>query len=255
MAASEQGPPLQPISRTQHRPLSSSDDAPTSRAPPSCWADCAPALAPSVVVVVPHSWPHCHSDTRLTSTSIPVCSQRPTLSPAVYEVNRRDSKPTRRRYLNVQRIRDSTHEDHCSAPAAHQMHPHSFDSCNAGWTNEDAAGTAGLELGHERSGTLHMPPTELLQTRSTLHRKARRIAGISPSTAICALLAGSISTAMAQSCISLADSTACQAFGDASISTASNVAELFPFLSSVDNVATFDSGIASYIAGDFTQQR
>ncbi|CZT14687.1 related to SH3 domain protein [Ramularia collo-cygni] len=133
------------------------------------------------------------------------------------------------------------------------MHPRSFDSCNAGWINKDAAAKSGL--GHERSGTMHMPYPDHPQTHSTLHRRRRRSAAISPSTAICVLLAGSISTVMAQGCIPLADSNACRAFGVASISTDSAVAGLFPFLYSVDSVASFDSGIASYIAGGFTEQR
>jgi hypothetical protein len=143
------------------------------------------------------------------------------------------------------------------------MHPHSFDSYSEGWSNEneDAAANAGLNgLRPERSGTLQMqlladlPPTP---THSTMHRRKRRLAVISPSIAICALLAGSstIPTAMAQSCISLADSTACPAFDDASISTGSTTVGLFPFLSSVENVTSFDSGIATYIAGAFAEQR
>ncbi|KAI5363315.1 Putative SH3-like domain superfamily protein [Septoria linicola] len=61
---------------------------------------------------------------------------------------------------------------------------------------------------------------------------------------------------MAQNgCIPLADSTACRAFGTASISTGSDLVGLFPFLSNVSDASSFDTGIAAYIAGDFTQLR
>lgn len=60
---------------------------------------------------------------------------------------------------------------------------------------------------------------------------------------------------MAQNCVSLADSTACQAFRGASVSTDSSLAGLFPFLSGVTDAASFDSGLKDYINGDFTQLR
>lgn len=251
-----QGLGCEPISRTLHRPsktTASSDDALCSAAPPSStswlYAECA-ALASSVA----HFWPHCFPDTRLTSTSTPAaCPHESTLPPAVYEEVRRESTRTSRRDSEPHSNHDHTAKGRPSAPVARLMHPHSFDGCNAGWINEDAAANAGL--GHERSSTMHLPHPDLPQTHPTLYRRPRRIAAIPTSTAICALLAGSIPMAMAQSCISLADSTACQAFGDASISTDSSVAALFPFLNSVGDVSSFDSGIASYIAGDFTQQR
>ncbi|KAF2217320.1 hypothetical protein CERZMDRAFT_109069 [Cercospora zeae-maydis SCOH1-5] len=61
---------------------------------------------------------------------------------------------------------------------------------------------------------------------------------------------------MAQNgCIPLAGSTACPAFSSASVSTDRSLVGLFPFLSNVSNVSSFDSGIAAYIEGDFTQLR
>ncbi|CAK3930684.1 related to SH3 domain [Lecanosticta acicola] len=60
---------------------------------------------------------------------------------------------------------------------------------------------------------------------------------------------------MAQSCISLANSASCPAFNASSISTDSSLTALFPFLSSVGDVASFDSGIRDYIAQNFTQSR
>jgi len=74
-------------------------------------------------------------------------------------------------------------------------------------------------------------------------------------TAICALLASSLPTAMAQSCVSLADSDTCSAFNASSISTDSTLVGLFPFLSSVTDTASFDSGLQTYIANGFTQTR
>ncbi|KAK0363378.1 hypothetical protein LTR02_012270 [Friedmanniomyces endolithicus] len=60
---------------------------------------------------------------------------------------------------------------------------------------------------------------------------------------------------MAQTCVSLADSTACPAFNASSISTDSALVGLFSFLSSVTDTASFDSGIQTYIANGFTQLR
>ncbi|KAM3424221.1 hypothetical protein BST61_g11238 [Cercospora zeina] len=84
----------------------------------------------------------------------------------------------------------------------------------------------------------------------------RQVIRISPVTALCALLAASIPSAMAQNgCIPLAGSTACPAFSSASISTDSSLVGLFSFLRNVSNVSSFDSGIAAYIEGDFTEAR
>ncbi|KAI1327491.1 hypothetical protein F5Y16DRAFT_191750 [Xylariaceae sp. FL0255] len=62
-------------------------------------------------------------------------------------------------------------------------------------------------------------------------------------------------TAMAQQCISLAGSSTCPAFQDASISTASNVTAIYPFLSLVTDVDSFDSQLSQYITGTWRTQR
>jgi hypothetical protein len=60
---------------------------------------------------------------------------------------------------------------------------------------------------------------------------------------------------MAQNCVSLATSTQCPAFSAASISTNSDLVGIFPFLSSVSDTASFDSGLKAYIANGFAQER
>ncbi|GAB7361679.1 hypothetical protein MBLNU230_g1728t2 [Neophaeotheca triangularis] len=61
--------------------------------------------------------------------------------------------------------------------------------------------------------------------------------------------------ATAQECISLAESSACPAFNASSISTDSDLVGLFPFLSDVTDVSSFDSQLRDYIAGDFVETR
>lgn len=260
MATPFEGLACEPISRTrQHRPATttdpSSDEVLSSRSPPSAsswslFAECA-ALAWTVA----RFRLHCFPDAHLRSTSTPACPHVPTLRSAIHELARRESRRS-------SRTRGSDQNTNCresqTAPLAGSMHRRSFDSCSEseGWTIEDAAAKSRLRT--KRSGTMHMHTARAdspITTHPTRHRRKRRISAISPSTAICAFLVGSISTAMAQQCISLANSTACQAFGNASISTGSAVAALFPFLSSVQDIASFDSGIESYIAGDFTEER
>jgi hypothetical protein len=69
------------------------------------------------------------------------------------------------------------------------------------------------------------------------------------------LLASSIPTAMAQNCVSLANSKQCPAFSAASVSTDTALVGLFPFLSSVSDTKSFDSGLEAYIANGFAQLR
>ncbi|GAB7338880.1 hypothetical protein MBLNU457_5564t2 [Dothideomycetes sp. NU457] len=69
------------------------------------------------------------------------------------------------------------------------------------------------------------------------------------------VVVASIPAAVAQNCISLAQSTQCPAFNASSISTDSTLTGLFPFLSSVTDTASFDTQIQSYISGAFAQQR
>ena len=92
-------------------------------------------------------------------------------------------------------------------------------------------------------------------TQRNLSQRRRRTARVGASTAVCALLASSIPSAMAQNCISLAQSTQCPAFSAASISTNSDLAGIWPFLSSVSDTASFDSGLKAYIANGFAQER
>ncbi|ENI08881.1 hypothetical protein COCC4DRAFT_128626 [Bipolaris maydis ATCC 48331] len=58
---------------------------------------------------------------------------------------------------------------------------------------------------------------------------------------------------MAQSCVSLAGSTACPAFASASINT--NLTGNFPFLKFVSNTQSFDQGLRNYIATGYAQQQ
>lgn len=71
------------------------------------------------------------------------------------------------------------------------------------------------------------------------------------STAIYALLASGMPAAVAQKCISLAGSTQCPAFSTASISTDSTLVGYYPFLSTVSDTASFDSGLAAYVANGY----
>ncbi|KAI0393010.1 hypothetical protein F5Y17DRAFT_467190 [Xylariaceae sp. FL0594] len=56
-------------------------------------------------------------------------------------------------------------------------------------------------------------------------------------------------------CIPLKGSTTCPAFSSASISTDQNVTGLFPFLSVVKDVATFDSELTQYISGAWRERQ
>jgi len=102
----------------------------------------------------------------------------------------------------------------------------------------------------------HAQPSDCGDHRRTRRKcRRRRQPRLSLATATSAFLAASAPVAMAQSCISLADSTACPAFNASSISTNSNLTGLFPFLSSVTDTASFDSGLEDYIANGFTRER
>ncbi|PIA88615.1 hypothetical protein CB0940_06890 [Cercospora beticola] len=119
----------------------------------------------------------------------------------------------------------------------------------------ELATTDESRTGHQHS-TQHAHYADPDRTHCHSQSFSQQLIRIAPATALCALLAASIPSAMAQNgCISLAGSTACPAFSSASISTDSSIVGLFPFLSNVQNVSSFDSGIAAYIDGDFTQLR
>ncbi|KAF7194129.1 hypothetical protein HII31_04537 [Pseudocercospora fuligena] len=112
--------------------------------------------------------------------------------------------------------------------------------------------------GHQHSPhslSADLEPTSTCTSHRHSDRRKRKSTNISPQFALCALLASSIPTTMAQNCVSLADSSACPAFSAASISTDTNLTGLFPFLQNVSDTASFDTGIQNYIAGDFTQLR
>ncbi|KAI9893063.1 MAG: hypothetical protein M1814_000610 [Vezdaea aestivalis] len=86
-------------------------------------------------------------------------------------------------------------------------------------------------------------------------RKSSSIRGsastITPASLL--LLAFTLPTAVAQSCISLSGSTACPAFNTSSIST--SLSREFPFLSFVSNVGDFDDRIKTYIGSSFIQTK
>lgn len=108
----------------------------------------------------------------------------------------------------------------------------------------------------KRSEGVEVDGQEASRSRPARHHRQRPVTRLKTSTTICALLAGSLHTAMAQNeCISLGDSAACPAFNAASISTNNNLTGLFPFLSSVTDVASFDSELQSYIDGAFASLR
>ncbi|KAI0406214.1 hypothetical protein F4802DRAFT_606457 [Xylaria palmicola] len=69
----------------------------------------------------------------------------------------------------------------------------------------------------------------------------------------------SIPLAMAQqdqpSCIQLTNSTTCPAFESAFVSTNKAVTDLFPFLTVVNDVRTFDSQLSQYITGEWRQRQ
>jgi hypothetical protein len=91
--------------------------------------------------------------------------------------------------------------------------------------------------------------------RTRRRRRRQEHTSSHATTLACAVLASTLPTTMAQSCISLADSTQCPAFSAASISTNSNLTGLFPFLSSVTDAESFDSGLKYYVDNDFAQLR
>ncbi|KAI6091378.1 hypothetical protein F4821DRAFT_200741 [Hypoxylon rubiginosum] len=61
------------------------------------------------------------------------------------------------------------------------------------------------------------------------------------------------STIAADQCISLANSTACPAFQQASVSTYEYVRKLFPFLDYVSDTASFDEQLSQYVQTDYVQ--
>ncbi|KAF2733163.1 hypothetical protein EJ04DRAFT_276602 [Polyplosphaeria fusca] len=82
--------------------------------------------------------------------------------------------------------------------------------------------------------------------RRQKHPVARRALAV-------AVLAAALPTAMAQQCISLQGTTACPAFSNASIST--ELTGLFPFLSFVSDIQSFDTRLREYVSTDYARQK
>ncbi|EXJ55564.1 hypothetical protein A1O7_08492 [Cladophialophora yegresii CBS 114405] len=70
-----------------------------------------------------------------------------------------------------------------------------------------------------------------------------------------AALAVVVRTIHAQSCISLAGSTACPAFNSSSISTDSTLVGFYPFLAYVTSTAEFDTQISQYVTHEYVQTK
>ena len=108
-----------------------------------------------------------------------------------------------------------------------------------------------------RDGTVGHTSASRITSRKHIspHRRRRKYTRISASTGLCVLLASGLPTSMAQNCVSLADSTKCSAFSAASVSTNDALVGLFPFLSSVTDTSSFDSGLQAYIEDGFARLR
>lgn len=129
----------------------------------------------------------------------------------------------------------------------------------------DVRGSIGAPLGSRRSAGVMAAPFHHDGSRGHKRRRVqqqqtnltrRRTARLTRTAAACVLLATGLPTAMSQdSCISLADSTACQAFNASSISTDSNLTGLFPFLSDVTDAESFDTELENYVNGDYAQTK
>jgi hypothetical protein len=118
-----------------------------------------------------------------------------------------------------------------------------------------ACADGALEGSRDGNGVLPQQQETSPQQPPSRRAKRRRTSRTATNAALCALIASSLPSAMAASCISLSGSTACPGFNQSSISTDSTLVGLFPFLSNVTDVSSFDDSIATYISGDFTQLR
>ncbi|KAF2120789.1 hypothetical protein BDV96DRAFT_641444 [Lophiotrema nucula] len=76
---------------------------------------------------------------------------------------------------------------------------------------------------------------------------------VAKSAFVLSVLAAALPATMAQQCISLQGTTTCPAFSNASIST--GLTGLFPFLSYVSDISTFDSRLQEYISTDYARQK
>ena len=75
------------------------------------------------------------------------------------------------------------------------------------------------------------------------------------TSALLTLAVAAIPTAVAQNCIPLAGSALCQAFNQSSISTSSEVSDLFGFLAFVSDVQSFDTQLQQYINTDYAKEK
>ncbi|KFY16926.1 hypothetical protein V491_05169, partial [Pseudogymnoascus sp. VKM F-3775] len=64
-----------------------------------------------------------------------------------------------------------------------------------------------------------------------------------------------VPTALAEDCISLSGSTACPAFNLSSVSVTGTVADLFPFLKTVTDTASFDQKLLAYVKTSYVQEK
>jgi hypothetical protein len=122
---------------------------------------------------------------------------------------------------------------------------------------EGCRSNGGASMQHEvveRSARMSASTTSINGPRTRRQRR-RAPRTVNTRTIACAILATTFQTTMAQNCISLSNSKQCPAFSSASISTNDNLAGLFPFLSSVTDTASFDSGLKYYVDNDFAQLR
>ncbi|KAI1817453.1 hypothetical protein GGS20DRAFT_9763 [Poronia punctata] len=81
---------------------------------------------------------------------------------------------------------------------------------------------------------------------------SRNNVGWSTKGLVASIILASAPLSMAQdrgACIPLSGTNTCRAFSSASVSTNKNVTDLFPFLSAVKDVDTFDSELLQYVAG------
>ncbi|KAI3318326.1 hypothetical protein HD806DRAFT_318479 [Xylariaceae sp. AK1471] len=98
----------------------------------------------------------------------------------------------------------------------------------------------------------------MARNRSTKTLTRRRNIGWSTKGLVISMIASAplaIAEQQQPACISLSGSTTCPAFGSASVSTNKNVTDLFPFLTVIKDVATFDSQLSQYISGEWRRRQ
>lgn len=105
----------------------------------------------------------------------------------------------------------------------------------------------------EQQGSASTPKRNCQHPRR--HPWRQRQSSLAMPTLVLSLLAAAAPVTMAESCISLAGSTACPAFSSSSISTSPTLTGLFPFLSYVSDTATFDDRIRQYISTDYSREK